>query len=87
MRVHARDDLDKHYADALADPNHVELDDGMIMRPFHTPTWQGQEWHLYCPRHPRFGYCGFEDYVREEAHQHVHYKHGSARSSEGSADE
>lgn len=59
------------YTDALSDPKVQELEPGIIMRPFHQPgIGQEQEFHVYCEKHPAFGFCGVEQSARDAALAH-----------------
>lgn len=64
------------YAEALTDPKVEHLEPGIIMRPFHQPgIGQEQEWHVYCSKHPEFGFCGVDAAARDAALDHGRKAH------------
>lgn len=78
----------RQYVEASRDPRGWQPEPGMVIRPFHAHIVGMEDlFHVYCERHPEFGFCGNEDAAREEALQHAHYTHVDARSSEGSGDD
>jgi len=66
----------KQYRQALEDPRRQEIEPGLIMRPFHVALpGEDQEWHVYCERHPEYGFCGVGGVAREAAYRHGHSAH------------
>lgn len=62
---------DRQYREALADSRMRQIQPGLIMRPFHEQYPNiPQEWHVYCERHPEFGFCGPEWAASEAALEH-----------------
>jgi|JI10StandDraft_1071094.scaffolds.fasta_scaffold4513517_1 hypothetical protein len=65
----------KQYLEALKDPRVRQIEPGLIMRPFHYEMPAGQEWHVYCERHPEFGFCGLEHEAASAALDHGNREH------------
>lgn len=65
----------RQYQEALKDPRVRTIEPGLIMRPFHFPMPAGQEWHVYCERHPEFGFCGVEGDAANAALEHGNGSH------------
>lgn len=61
----------RQYVEALADPKGWQPEPRMVIRPFHMPMRGMPDlFHVYCERHPEFGFCGDETEARNAALEH-----------------
>lgn len=61
----------RQYIEALADPRGWQPEPGMVIRPFHmSMPGMPDRFHVYCERHPEFGFCGDDAEARNAALEH-----------------